>query len=264
MIRRICIVRVGHIGDVILTEPIAAAFVREGWIVDLCTDCLQIGHLLSSYHQVIAFNNYLDGRLLDYERIHLIRYELHREMHYIDAYAADVGIKLGRRIPHLRISFPAIADAPYGLICPDTSSWMKSMRCWPIEKFHGLFAALGERTGIPWVILRPENSFIEMLQLIQHAEVVVSNDSAPCHIAQAMRKNSVVIFGCTSPEHVLVSPLCDGVIGTFGCQGCRHIAKDRSVECSSPLCIETVEISAVVNAVLRRISPAYSRAKLEI
>jgi hypothetical protein len=250
----ICIVRKGHLGDVVLTEPIAAAFRHIGWDVHLCTDCCDIGLCLATYTTVRPFDDYLSGRLSGYDRIHVLRYELHRRTHHLDAYAADAGVCLIRRIPQLRAHFGRRVDGRYGLICPDTSEWLSEMRKWPIERFLALRQLLTLATSVPWIVLKPENTFVEMMALIQHADCVVSNDSGPSHIAQAMGRITVVLFGSTAPEYLLVSPTAKAVVGASECTGCRHSAVDRSMRCTVPVCIDSISVQRVLDSVIGALS----------
>ena len=89
---RICLVRSGHLGDVLLSEPIAECFVRNGFETHLCTNSIDIGLCLDSYSVVRPYEDYLEGRLHGYDRIHLLRYEMHHCAHHLDAYADDAGV----------------------------------------------------------------------------------------------------------------------------------------------------------------------------
>ena len=233
----------------LLSEPVAASFCQKGFEVHLSTECLNIGLCLESYSRVRPFSDYIDGRLQGYERIHVMRYEMHQRMHLLDAFAADAGICLERRLPRLRTGFERLICEEYGLICPNTSSWFAHMRQWPEDRFDLLKQRLIKSTPLRWVRLKPEHSFVQMMSLIQHADCVITNDSGPAHIAQAMGRRTIVLFGSTSAEYLLLSPAAIGITGSSGCTGCRHVAVDRSIACAHPICIESISVDEVAERV---------------
>lgn len=246
---RVCVVRSGHLGDVVLSEPVAAALVEEGWEVHLCTAFTDVGACLDSYSVVRPFRDYLEGTLTGYERIHLLRYELLPRSHHLDAYAVDAGVTLRRRVPRLRSTFTSPSEESYGVMCPDTSLWMREMRSWPRDRFEDLRVTLYRSTDIPWIMLEQRHSFHEMMSLIQHAACVVTNDSGPAHIAQAMGRPTVVLFGPTNPEYLLVADNVVGVIGPEPCRGCRHVTWNREMACAEPLCIKSISVEKVAESV---------------
>lgn len=55
--------------------------------------------------------------------------------------------------------------------------------------------------------LSGKTSLLDMVQLIQNASIVVCNDSGPMHLAAAMRKKVIAVFGPTNPERFGPYPL---------------------------------------------------------
>jgi heptosyltransferase-2 len=104
-------------------------------------------------------------------------------------------------------------------------------KCWGDEKFQAL-VALYELAGIPSVIIggmndRPKGervacgnsmvidltgktSLVEAASIITGARLVIANDSAPVHIATAVRTPVVAIFGPTVPEFGFLPPQAMG------------------------------------------------------
>lgn len=89
----------------------------------------------------------------------------------------------------------------------------------------------------------------EMLAWIEQCGLVVGNDSGPAHVAAALAKKSVVIFGSADPqvwrpwagEHQLLTP-------DFPCIPC---AGDRCYEFETPRCIESITVEQVLEAIAR-------------
>jgi heptosyltransferase II len=101
-------------------------------------------------------------------------------------------------------------DARYAVLCPGAE--YGPAKRWPY------FKELAERIGMPVVILGSRNdrqaaagihgkdlagrtTLDEAIELIAGAAVVVSNDSGLMHVAAALRRPQVALFGSSSPEH---------------------------------------------------------------
>ncbi len=118
--------------------------------------------------------------------------------------------------PQLKVTGDEIADARkrYGIngryvaLCPGAE--YGPAKRWPY------FRELAERMGIPAVILGsandagkdlPGNNLIgktsldDAIRLIAGAEAVVSNDSGLMHVAAALGRPQVALFGSSSPQH---------------------------------------------------------------
>ena len=120
------------------------------------------------------------------------------------------------RLPEL-IKKERIIEAQYAVICPGSS---KIEKCWPIERFAEVSDYLVEKFGLEVHLCggsgeeeladsmkklssHPEKivshigktSFSEWSSIVQHAKIVIGNDSATMHIAAAARVPSVCIAG---------------------------------------------------------------------
>ncbi len=249
MTDKICIVRKGHMGDVILTEPIAASLTTAGFNVALCTEFENVGRLLASYTEVRPYTDFLGGKLGSYDKAHELRYELHPYSHYLDAYADDIGISLTRRVPRFKLTFPPLIPGRYGIIAPHTSEWMQLMRTWPLERYVKLAELLRERCGFTWRLLQPSDSLEEMMRLVANASFFIGNDSGPAVIAQSFSVPSIVLFGATKSEQVLFGTNALGITYSVGCNGCRHITRHTNIGCTVPLCIDGISIESVLSEV---------------
>ena len=120
--------------------------------------------------------------------------------------------------PHLEVKEHEIAETRarfgieerYAVLCPGAE--YGPAKRWPY------FADLAPRIGMPVVILGSANdreaaagipgkdlagrtTLDEAIVLIAGAAVVVSNDSGLMHVAAALRRPQVALFGSSSPEH---------------------------------------------------------------
>ena len=120
--------------------------------------------------------------------------------------------------PRLQVSREEISEAqkrfgiaePYAVLCPGAE--YGPAKRWPY------FKELAERIGMPAVILGSRNdrdaaagipgkdlagrtTLDEAIALIAGAAVMVSNDSGLMHVAAALGRPQVALFGSSSPEH---------------------------------------------------------------
>jgi ADP-heptose:LPS heptosyltransferase len=98
-------------------------------------------------------------------------------------------------------------------------------KCWPIENFAELATKVSRKfafsivatgtdseksrveilrnmAGVPVVNFAGETNLIDIVELLRLAKLVVSNDTGPSHIAAALGKPLVLIFGPTNPNRV--------------------------------------------------------------
>ena len=109
---------------------------------------------------------------------------------------------------------------PYAVLRPGASAADKR---WPVEQFAALARWLREERGFAVAVnlgpgdgdvaeetrraLGPEAALFDSLDLreltalLAHAELFVGNDSGPTHIAAALARPTVVIFGASNPVH---------------------------------------------------------------
>jgi heptosyltransferase-2 len=95
-------------------------------------------------------------------------------------------------------------------------------KAWPAERYRELVRGVRDRTGLPVLLLgtRDEHALAEQVRaaapgvlnwcgvtdlpalvaVLSRAALVVSNDSGAMHVAAALRRPQVAIFGSTSPD----------------------------------------------------------------
>ncbi len=106
-----------------------------------------------------------------------------------------------------------------------------------------------------------QTTLSELIEVIRHAQLVISNDSSPVHIAAAVSTPSVCILGgghfgrfLPYPEGLSVSERLPVALShKMNCFGCNwHCVYDLSQEQSVP-CISSIEVSTVFDACARKL-----------
>jgi heptosyltransferase I len=189
------------------------------------------------------------------------------EQHAIDRY-----LKLARFIgcdgpvkyvfPHTetdRAEIRSLAPPAYAVLAPGTN-W--PTKRWPIERFAMLPAALKQRFGLESVViggpsetglasqipgatnLAGKTSLRRLCALIERAAVVVSNDSGPMHIAAALDRPLVALFGPTNPMRTGPHNRPDAVLKLdIPCSPCY------SRKCSHQSCLQWMTLDPVLSAI---------------
>lgn len=247
----ICLVRSGHLGDVIMTEPIGRFFRTQYDKVYLATNFTDAKLLIGdSYSDFIKFNE-LESCPIEFDKQIILNYELSPNLNYIEGYAKSADIVLEHKLPRVNNNWKDIIGADYVLIAPHTSHWVNAMRNWGTENFKHLKEKIEKEFDIRVIVLENRFSFTEMLSLIRHCKILIGNDSAPGIIAQCFNKKSFVIFGATNPNNVLFNENTTGIFSDIDCIGCKHIARHTKIQCASPLCLSELHPDFVYNIVAK-------------
>jgi ADP-heptose:LPS heptosyltransferase len=248
------LVRKGHMGDVILTEPVARALRTRYHRIVLVTKYVAIGRLLQAYDEVRDYAEFAHAPASAVDLLTLT-YEHRRDLHYLDAYAEMAHVTLADRLPRLAGGDRQLSASPYCLLAPHTSEWRRTMRTWPQRFFFELGRAIVHRFNLRVITLDDSTSFEDMLGLIRHCTLFVGNDSGPAIIAQCYGRAAVVLFGGTRPASVLFGATAVGLSHDVGCNGCLHDGgADSDSSCATPLCLRALTVSTVIDAVARQLS----------
>jgi lipopolysaccharide heptosyltransferase I len=144
----------------------------------------------------------------------------------------------------------------YALLFPGTN-W--PTKRWPVEKFAALAQQLRQRYNLPSIVgggpdetalaapipgainLAGQTTLNQLVALIRRADLVVSNDSGPMHIAAALGRPLVAPFGPTSPYRTGPYQRMDSVIRLdIVCSPCY------SRSCSHQSCLQHLEVAPVL------------------
>jgi len=135
--------------------------------------------------------------------------------HVVDQ-ALDLAVAAGAR-KMLTCVFPmpagnpegALPASPFALACP-VAGWTSKQ--WPLEYYASLAQLIRSKLGMPLVIngapgslpsiegtVRHESGIAGLIDATRRAALVIGVDSGPLHLAAALGKSGVAIFGPTDP-----------------------------------------------------------------
>lgn len=169
-----------------------------------------------------------------------------------DADRAAVGALLG-------------SPEPYAVLIPGTN-W--PTKRWPVEHFDRLAARLREKRRLRIVVagspaerelgdritgglnLCGKTNLRQLVALIEGASLVVCNDSGPMHIAAALNKPMVALFGPTNPVRTGPYRHEDAVLRLdIPCSPCY------SRRCSHQSCLKLLDVNPVFDHAQRALEP---------
>ncbi|HEV2295215.1 MAG TPA: lipopolysaccharide heptosyltransferase II [Tepidisphaeraceae bacterium] len=149
------------------------------------------------------------------------------------------------------------AGAKYAVLLPGTN-W--ATKRWPVEKFARLVAPLKRRLGLEVVVaggpevqelavqipearnLVGQTNLRQLVALLDRADLVVANDSGPMHIAAALGRPLVALYGPTNPVRTGPYRRDDSVLRLdIPCSPCY------SRRCTHQSCLQWLDIEPVLD-----------------
>jgi heptosyltransferase III len=127
---------------------------------------------------------------------------------------------------------------------------------------EALCARVAAGSGTAAVSLAGRLSLEGLVALLARADALVSNDTGPVHLASALGRPVLALFGPNTP--VLYGPLSKGsrtLYRALPCSPCLTVESYRSSRCRIPTCmgaIPTGEACAALSAILEEAAPAPS------
>lgn len=121
-----------------------------------------------------------------------------------------------------KLAAGGITEKPYAVLIPGSAHRSK---CWPTDRFakiaeklvqetnlsvigagiaseNILVQQIRQNTSVPVLNLAGQTNVPELVALLKQARLVISNDTGPGHLAQALKTPTVFIFGHTNPLRV--------------------------------------------------------------
>ena len=209
----------------------------------------------------------------------------------IEAFGRQHGVTVTGEHPHLQIDeavcvrMKALMDrqgfgkGPVTMIHPGPS-W--PVREWPRDSWNALVLEL-QRRGFPNIIqvgigkhldtgmvapfyfsgvisMVNKLTLEESIALISLCDLLIGIDSGLLHIAAALRRPAIGIFGPTTPHfRFSANSSCSFVVSNVDCQGCHHRLPCLHWITGCPhdiRCMKTIPVSEVVQACLIKLPPA--------
>lgn len=250
-IKSLCLVRSGHLGDVIMSEPVARFLSRLVDEISLATEIKETKQLFNTYDKIHDYSKIISGEIKSDAIVRLVHELSDNDKTYIQGYMECVGfgdIEL-RNIPVLTEDWENIVKEKYILISPFTSWWEEKKRSWGYDKFVALAKLLESEYKIKCIMLEKKYSFNEMMSLIKHCEFIVGNDSGPTVIAQSFDKKSFIIFGATHPKYLQLSKNAVPIFDKNRHKLCNHKTRDEEIKCCEDFCMDRIRVADVFDKI---------------
>lgn len=103
-----------------------------------------------------------------------------------------------------------------------------------------------------------DNDLGTFVGLIERCDVVVSGDTLAMHLALALGRRSVAIFGPTCPQEIEMFGLGERIVTPIGCAPCYLRFCDRQ-----PNCQDLIDSATVLAAVLRQVEQTGQRRPVD-
>jgi len=107
-----------------------------------------------------------------------------------------------------------------------------------------------DRVNDPRVLnLTGKTSLIDLLDLFNLGNVLITNDSGPAHFAALTPIHIIVFFGPETPK--LYKPLTDNctvMYSNYACSPCVSAFNQRLSVCNDNQCLKTIDVETVYNA----------------
>jgi heptosyltransferase I len=228
----------------------------------------------------LGFSNAREGGWIFYN--HWVRNDLrtHAVTRYLDlAEAAGCGREPVEFVLPVRDEDRATVSAllppgeRYAVLAPG-AGW--DTKRWPVERFAALVPPLremgltsvvaggpGDRkwsAQIPGAIdLTGRTTLKELIALLDSASVVIGNDSGPSHIAAALGRPLVTMYGPTSPEATGPWGKMEGVVQfQVPCHPCYRKT------CSHQSCLQKLQVGTVLDRIHRELGTASPLVQLGV
>ncbi|HEX2974263.1 MAG TPA: lipopolysaccharide heptosyltransferase I [Tepidisphaeraceae bacterium] len=198
------------------------------------------------------------------------------EQHAVERYL-KIAAALGCETQPVEFRFPVSAsdrDAVSALLpahqriavlMPGTN-WITKR--WPAEHFAALVQPLKDRFGLTSVVaggkdaaviapqisgaldLTNKTSIPQLISLLERADLVIANDSGPMHIAAALNRPLVTLFGPTNPVRTGPYARPDCVVrANTDCAPCYR------KQCPHQRCLRQLDVETVLAAIQRQLAP---------
>ena len=249
-IKKLCLVRIGNLGDIVMTGPVASFLKKYVNEITLATDVKNYGLINKTYDNIIPYKDAFGNNVFDV--VIRLSYEFStNDRSYINGFMESVGfgdVKIDE-VPVLKEDFKKIVNQDYILVAPHTSQWQAEKRSWGYQKFMELSKLIESDIKIKTIILEDSCPFNDMISLIKNCSFFVGNDSGPAIIAQSFNKKSFVIFGATSPKYLHLSRLTTVIHDKYKHSLCSHKTRQEEIDCCEYFCMDKFRVNEVFNVI---------------
>lgn len=183
-----------------------------------------------------------------------------KSTHVVDM-GLDLARAVGARIVAKQFPLPqgkpegALPAGPFALACP-LAGWTSKQ--WPLEHYRTVAVLLREKFGMPLVLngapgsvpelegaLRHESGIEGLINATRRAAFVIGVDSGPLHLAAALNKSGVAIYGPTDPAR---NGPCGGDFTVLRVPGVETTHKRGTIIHPAMRAIEPAQVFAALTA----------------
>lgn len=250
-IKSVCLVRSGHLGDIIMAEPIARFLSKYVDKIYLATEIEDAELIFNTYDKIYRYSRINSGEINCDLMIKLV-YELSdNKKTYVQGYMESIGfgeIDI-KDSPILKNNWDKIIDGKYILIAPFISQWEEKKRNWGYKKFIELSKRLKSEYNIKCIMLGENYSFGEMMSLIKHCQFFIGNDSGPAIIAQSFKKKTFIVFGATHPGYMQKSECTIPIYDKNRHKLCEHNLRKEEIDCCEEFCMDRISVAEVFDKI---------------
>jgi ADP-heptose:LPS heptosyltransferase len=185
-----------------------------------------------------------------------------------------IGVSNFDKVHHIDIlnEQPRVIPEKYIVVNANASD-LRLERRWPLDKYASLIdkiqsltdykiALIGGRNEREHISeleslikdnksirnLAGESSFYELISLIQHAEIVITNDTGPMHLSFLFQNKTIALFGPCHPGHYGIesSRVAIHYANTY-CSPCVH--EFEVAPCNGDnVCMKAITVESVLNS----------------
>ena len=175
------------------------------------------------------------------------------------------------------LPIPATAGSPGVVLVPGgarNALRESALKRWPVERYRDLAVALRD-AGLSVTLVGDESDawvrpffagadvrdeigghgLRDTLALLAAADLVISHDTGPMHLARLARVPVLALFGPTIPAHFAAADAATRVIWGGAALACRPCYDGREfAACSNNLCMQDIPVAAVLESALHMLS----------
>jgi len=234
---KILVRRAGAQGDVLIATPVIAALQKQGQVT-VATSCPEALEGFPGI-SVVKYGHPTAG----FDRVIDLIYELEPKRPRVEVYAEQAGVKVADPRPIVYSTESAAQLAKK--LAPEGALLFHCDAGWPCRKWKR-FPQLVERLkGYPIIEVGSAElpnakqfgriPLALLAELVKRSRLVVGLDSFVAHVATAVGKPVVVVFGCTKPELVMNGDVEVVTRSELECLGCHHEQPPPAYNCECKL-----------------------------
>jgi len=183
---------------------------------------------------------------------------LNKDRDYIKNLLLNEGVEEGDFVAAINVNASEVADARMWM--PERYAELNDRLAENLKAKTIFIGALNEQKRVQGVIDRTKHKGINLagrtnlkqaIAALERAQIFITNDSGPMHLAMAMQTPTVALFGPESPKRY--GPLSDlhyAIFKDYDCSPCISFKSAKKIRCKNGAkCIADITVDEVYNGV---------------